>query len=1523
MATATPVPQELFGGLYTEATPESLPVGASPLSINTDYMVGSVTPRPGKQSVYSFANSFVEKLTTFAQSIAGAFAPNEQPWSNPNNASVGVPGTYATTVLNAGSGATGQIATLVDTNTGSTSDSVGPLSSLSPVDIAIITGTAASPPVFTPGTLVFAGSGTATRWDTLPSTKTYNATFTAGIGFSGAAAGFSSNGAFAVSRFVTGNNGAGIFPFTTAAFSPSGVPVGHSIIVTFGGIKNSGTAALTVTDNAGNIYTQVAFAESAGGRCVSGIWVCLAPTGSPTTITINQSGGNWAGNSINSVAMDVTGLTSPAENVSQILQASNFGFTIPSTTKIIGAEIEISGHQTSQPADAILSANLLTGNGTKGTVETGQLPLADAQVVLGIPTETWGLKLTPDVLNDPNFSVQLVASASEVQAFYIYAVRLKIFTTPDPAPSFNYIKTFSETGGEVLTLALGSDGTIYQEDVNNSPGVLASVYTAIAANSFAQSATQDDREFIAISDLSHGTDIPYTYTPPNFDRLSQVGPGAPPSASTTSSQSNIVSITQPTPKSDPEFPNHLSGILWSAGPGNTAAGNVLTVYYARTTAQAQDTDLQPGVGVTIAGADTANPNNNFNGQPIDGNYTVISVGQGIPPGAQFARWYFTVQVPSTQSVNQANHQEGHGPDGTYQVTTATMTTAQQLPNVEVNSSVQIAGTGGSPPAGYDGTQLITETPNAAQLQITSTQLSGNVATYGFNLISGTNPAVGQLVTVAGTLNGNGIFNIVNVAISATSPGTFSVNLFGPDTVSTAENGSGLIFGTIFKFEPGQPVGSRSGGTIVTSGTIATGRRKICYSFLTRNGFMTKPSPILEIDVTAGTSGIVISNLLTGPTNVIARVIHITAAEGGNFYNIPEPVSVTDSITGQTTVNTSTWLNDNSSTSVTLSFSDNVLLRAIQIDTQGNNLFECDELGSCLGIVPYAQRLVIIGEQNKVANLLNYSFDGGVAGGSGSTGLYPAGWTVDPTSGAGGSVVASSIFGFAYQIKNSSGITQATYGMITQDAFQDEFMVDIIAPSTTYSVRLTAQAPAGAASGNLVVDLFSPSQNRALGTFALPLTSLSTTMKIFSGTLLTTTLAPVPNDLLLRVYATNIPNGVEIDIDRIEPFPTERPNLDTQVILSYSQNFESFDRLTGVLDASLRNQQPVRSAFVLFDTLYLVKGSSFISTNDNGTTEPNVAPLGGWILRTISDSVGTDSMYGVTTGIDQANAGEDWAIVAGQPGAYIFTGGEPIKLSEEIQQLWNQINWQYGHTLWIVNDIINRRALIGVPLKTPNKWLPTGIIPDNSNPTTPNVVLELNYKQLNTPSALASSVGVHKSFSGRLLASEITRKWSVWTIKSPCAAFIKRPDKTAPVFFGNSDATGKIYELVDNLLEDDGAAFAEIYTTSSFVPTETAQGMQLGVLRYGFDCMTMLIGGNGDVTITVYPNSLDSTYAHTLLPDLSLPASTNGDVELPLDEEASRLFLQFKANAVGAGFTLSRVVMIMSASAWSPYRGVNT
>lgn len=1546
----------LFGGLFTEATPESLPAGASPLVINCDFEIGAVLQRPGLQPAFTF-NTFLTFFPGFGQSVADPGSSGEVPWTSPTNIETNSPGTYASVLLNfSGGGAAafdqGAVASHDQVFPGPPDTvSLGPVTPSLPGEWGIIFVNGLGPASGPTGggtwsSDIGVGSGNGYTANVQTGVFTTTIPMTSGASpWAALLALFFTDGLGSPSIIQSNSHSCSNVASQSVTFT-GGTVKGHTLLVCVTGTMphppGGGTpASPVVSDTQGNTFgacNNVFLPSTSSPVNYFGVQIALfaANITGTTADTVTVTGlGSFFNSGVVYIA-EVSHLKAPVSgSLSQQLQALNYVTNLNAAQQILGVEALVGGHQSSSDASSIITVKLFNGAGPSTASFIGQLPNSDGLVTFGSPNTNWGYSLTPALFNDPNFGIEVQASSSVSNAsFLVYAVQLRIFLTPFPAPSFNYLKTFEQTDGDILNLALGSDGTMYQEDAINNPGILSGVYTAIEPNSFAESCTEDDREFIAISNLQNGTDIPYTYTPPNFDRLSQVGPGAAPTATTTSAGASIVSITQ-----NPAFSIPTSGfLLVSAAPqdtgtfGNPATpGNVMTFVFNHSVTL--PSYFVAGINVVIKGLPPLNGQDVNNGDGTNpAYYTVTSVGGPISGQTYYDA--FTVTIPFTMYTNP------HMPAGvTVQATLATLTASTQVPNAEVGTQLQLAGTGGAPPAGYDGTFLITNTPNASQLTITATQLLNNVAIYSYTLVTGTNPAAGEAVTVTNTFNGNGIFNVIQGIIASANAGQFTINLTGANVASSSETGAGIIFGTIFQFDPLAIVGNKSGGTVVTAGTIGQGTRKVCYSFQTRNGFITQPSPILTFQVPSGATSIVIANLLTGPPNVIARIIFLTGANGGNFYYIPVPVTVIDN--GVSVINSATVVNDNVTTNVSLSFSDQVLLDGLEIDVQGNNRFECAELGSLTMLIPYAQRMVAINEQNKVTNFLNWSFDGGIGvikggstgsgSGSGATNqTYPAGWTVDPTNGAGGSVVASPIFGSAYQILNGTGSTQAIYGMIEQGAYQDEFMVNIIEPSTTYSVRVTAavgttQSPGGQA---LAIDLFSPKFNAIVGIFTVALANMSTKMQIFTGTLLVNTLSPVPNDLLLRVYAQNILNTVSVIVDRLEVFPTEQPNLNTQVTLSYQGDFESFDQVTGVIECNVANQQPVVSAFTLFDSLYIVKTGSFVAIRDNQQTEPS-----GWTIpRTISNSVGTPSVYGVTTGVDaEAATGEEWALIAGYAGAYIFNGGEPIKLSEEIQSLWNYINWAYGYLLWIVNDITNRRILIGVPMRTQitvngvtiqNPWLGSGIIPTNANPTFVNCVLELNYKQINTASGLAERAGVTVSYSARLIAKEITRKWAVWSVRTPCAAFLARNDGTSPLFVGNSAATGKVYQLIDGLLQDDGTAIQQIYDTFGFVQGETGQGMQMGLVRYLFEYMTMVITGTGSLTITVYPNNLFTSYSHTLLPNLTLPLEVDGDVELPVNETGSRLFLQYSMNAVGQGFTLSRLIVIMKQDPWAPVRGGN-
>src|SRR5271168_1165339 len=190
------------------------------------------------------------------------------------------------------------------------------------------------------------------------------------------------------------------------------------------------------------------------------------------------------------------------------------------------------------------------------------------------------------------------------------------------------------------------------------------------------------------------------------------------------------------------------------------------------------------------------------------------------------------------------------------------------------------------------------------------------------------------------------------------------------------------------------IGPAEGPTVAdssTSGDITAGVHQCSVIFVTRQGFWTAPSP--PVSWTSTGNKVNVTNIPTGPFNVVQRLLAFTAEAGANFYNVPATMTI----------------NDNSTTSLTVDFTETILLSGTSMDY----LFSQIELPEQLGVVDYAERLFWWGERANMDNWRNLTFDGGWdASGNGR----PLGWQLDPTFGVGASREPSDVvWGDAYRV----------------------------------------------------------------------------------------------------------------------------------------------------------------------------------------------------------------------------------------------------------------------------------------------------------------------------------------------------------------------------------------------------------------------------------------------------------------------------------------------------------------------------
>jgi hypothetical protein len=994
----------------------------------------------------------------------------------------------------------------------------------------------------------------------------------------------------------------------------------------------------------------------------------------------------------------------------------------------------------------------------------------------------------------------------------------------------------------------------------------------------------------------------------------------------------ISSITQypPYPGMDP------TGLVFllSAAAGSPAVGNNVTVYYNLYPTFPADPqlvkDFSSGnpVYVEIKGASVGNYNYN-------GIWLVTNVNQGIPPGHDTTHCFFTFTAPFSGS------NLSHLPGSTYRETLATLTTSTPIPGLTAGSPITITGV---TPGGWNATWTIVEAVHSGAYKITSTGYDyvSHVATYGFSAIPPSlAPKPGDLITVIGA-NNNAIFN-GTFPIATVGASTFTVNnivaplgiLPGQTVESQAQ---ATTFGTVFTFDPGEVYqgtatdviyGPGSGGSIAVIGSslvpIGAGTRQAMCFFITASGNWTPASPTVTFDVSSNANELNVSNIPIGPPGVIGRGIAITEAgqngvPGANFYVITEPV--VNTVNGVTY--TATIINDNTSTTAAFSFTDAVLLNSLEVDVQGNNLFSLIEIGSSAWSLEYSNRMFYGLQLNKVQNFNNLSFDGGyLLNPVGS--ILPLGWGAYPTANEI-TLVNSPVTGMALYISNTTGSIQPQMGMISQIAFQDPYKVAIIDANTAYSVRVACDCPSGVRLGTLViglVDLSNGTFGTTYGSFTVPLSSMTSLMTVFSGTLLPKGIftGSVSPNLQLRVWVQNMGIGADVEIDRIEVFPTTFPFLKTEVYGSYVGKPESVDasRSGGILDTSIQNPQAVMGAFVIRDSMYLLKTSSMYVTKDNPNSEP-----GGWSIDEVSSRAGA-------CGINAFDTGEEWAVTGCRNGLFGFDGGKVELLNLEVLQVWDAINWDAGNSIVIRNDIENRRIYCAVPLPTgigtaTVLWLPYAEY--NPAPTTPNVILMLNYQSIGSFPEMMSDIGTHATMFGTLANPDMRRKWTIWQIPTPYMGTVLRGNLiNNPIMICNGIKSSKIYELDPNRHDDDGATIWSLYTTYGFVNAVKAATIPIfGMHAKRYTILQATVEGAGIMKVRLLPNVIDPRYPYSIPVGIQLVSPANDDAFRSINVKGNRMFVEVSTNAVGAWFQFHKMLLTGKADHWSslnPTGGMNS
>jgi hypothetical protein len=526
---------------------------------------------------------------------------------------------------------------------------------------------------------------------------------------------------------------------------------------------------------------------------------------------------------------------------------------------------------------------------------------------------------------------------------------------------------------------------------------------------------------------------------------------------------------------------------------------------------------------------------------------------------------------------------------------------------------------------------------------------------------------------------------------------------------------------------------------------------------------------------------------------------------------------------------------------------------------------------------------------------------------------PLGWTLGASYAGGDSALNAGLTGDwqdAFAI-TGDGAT-AVRGQITQTAFEDYLLTPIISRNTSYRVRARIASANGLIAGTIHVNLQSTSGAFTTLGLAVPAAALTASYQEFDALLTTAPLQAPPTDLVLQVYADGTPtNGGTFLIDSIEPYVANIPFNYSTARLSHASNPESFDSVTGAIQVRPNDGTQLRVGFPLRGNYYLAKDHYLCYVTDDGVNEP--AQWGGGVQE-VSATIGI-------CGPNAVDWTEEWAVFAERSGVYIIWGGDPVKISQEIQEdasrtgkiTWSSVNWNYGYLIDVRIDTKNKRILVNAPINGPLIMQAGGI-------QVPSVIFVMDYKWLDGPADIAASAMVtYSAFTGKILSHGRGRRWTYWNISAASMCFAERSDGTSQPFFGSSTYNGLIYQqgLEGVQLSDNGAAINSVYQTYYSPSHMEEQAFRMSAHRKLLGYLKWRAIGAGSLLLSVQAGS-----RVTNLRNYTLSMNPFGDGERGLNLHGERFSFSISTNAVGAWFQLEKFVPCLRKDAVIVVRGAN-
>ena len=662
-----------------------------------------------------------------------------------------------------------------------------------------------------------------------------------------------------------------------------------------------------------------------------------------------------------------------------------------------------------------------------------------------------------------------------------------------------------------------------------------------------------------------------------------------------------------------------------------------------------------------------------------------------------------------------------------------------------------------------------------------------------------------------------------------------------------------------------------------AGNFTPGRYYVIVAFETVTGYITGATKLNYDTATLASGTLNLTNIPLGPTGVVKRRIFVSLADSFELYN---PAGLV--------------INDNTTTTLTASLTAAEIAAGLPY----SNYITLQVPTAHLGVVGYNNRLVYWGGDGKIDSFygptgtginplyssiglvnLDFGADRYDAYAFSVPGNYRE-WYGTTSANTGAVIPSDRTRGQLLNWYRIGSDGSAVTGLIEQGwngvyrPNRDQLGNYYLNPGRKYGIRARVRNTSSAVAGNLKIVLYEATSSgpsrTAIATLTVPLVSASVDWAIYEsdGTVSVTGLPSVA----MSIYGDNVPLGKLVDVAGIEVYDNEYKRGNSTLDVSRAFDPESFDTVSGVVSVDPNDGEETRNVFSLHGNLYICKEKSLYMTQDNGQ-EPSF-----WNVESVSRTVGTPSVHGV-------GVGDGWVVIVARDGLYMFDGGTPSKISQEIQPTWDDFDWTRGEQMFCAVDTQHQYMIIAGPTESGYQQI------------------RLNYVE-GFGSPLADGKGRKWSFDTRIAGLDAPGSESgAFTHAYPITA----SDGTRVLGYTVADGIRGVAVPAPGSHTDFSGAVDTVYETAPI-----GSDME----RSLFGMVAMKIRGSG--TIATSFERPDGSVL--LLPYKTLSTSPLHDVEIRTNQTDTQVGVKVVIDQAGAYFILKRLAVWTKKAPFSKMRG---